>query len=91
MDTNSGDHPRNNRGRSVSYATTVHTVLVREYAPKRFAAKLLARAAGVSPRTAENWIQGLCAPRGDELIRLMAECDALRVEILRLVEERKAE
>ena len=61
-------------GEVVSYAASVHDVLAREYGPLRNAAKLLARDADVSPRTAENWLQGKCAPRMDECIRLMAVC-----------------
>ncbi len=71
----------------MSYAAAVHGVLTREYGPLRNAAKILARAAGVSPRTSQNWLQGLCAPRGDELLKLMVECDALRDEIFRLTKK----
>lgn len=71
----------------MGYAAAVHLVLQREYAPLRHAAKILARKADVSPRTAENWLAGTCAPRGDELLRLMASCDALAAEINKLVEE----
>ena len=77
----SGHPPRKIRG--MTYSALVHGVLVREYGPLRNAAKILARATGVSPRSAENWLQGLCAPRGDELLRLMKECSALREEIMR--------
>jgi hypothetical protein len=77
------------RGRPMTYAMAVHAVLLQHYGPLRSAAKLLARATGASPRSAENWLQGLCAPRGDELISLMAECDELRDEIMRLVDLRK--
>lgn len=68
----------------MSYAATVHGILSREYGPLRNAAKLLANKVGVSPRTVENWLGGLCAPRGDELIRLMKECPALRDEIIEM-------
>jgi len=74
----------------MSYAATVHDVLTREYGEKRNAAKKLARAIGVSPRTVENWLSGICAPRGDEMISLMANCETLKNEILNLVEQRKA-
>ena len=71
----------------MSYAATVHSVLTREFGALRHARELLARRASVSPRTAENWLRGICAPRGDELIRLMRTCEALRAEINRMVEE----
>jgi hypothetical protein len=74
----------------MSYAATVHDVLSREYGPLRNAAKILARKADVSCRTAQNWLHGKCAPRGDELIRLMAECSALKEEIDRQVEALRA-
>jgi hypothetical protein len=74
----------------MSYASTVHDVLNREYGPLRNAAKILARKADVSSRTAQNWLHGKCAPRGDELIRLMAECGALKDEIDRQVEALKS-
>lgn len=77
---------RNNHVR-LTYSTLVHGVLVREFGPLRNAAKLLARLAGVSPWTADNWLQGLCAPRGDELLRLMTECKALRNEIMAATEK----
>ena len=48
----------------------VFDVLDREYGSRASGAKILAKAASVSCRTAENWLQGLCAPRGDTLIRL---------------------
>jgi hypothetical protein len=83
----SGQHTRFLHGARVTYAAAVHGILTQEFGPLRNAAKLLARKAGVSPRTAQNWLQGLCAPRGDELIRLMQECSALRDEIIRLTEK----
>ena len=85
MDTSSGRLTRKSCG-MLMYSSIVHSVLAREYGPLRFGAKLLARAAGVSPRTADNWLQGICAPRGDELLRLMRECSALRDEIMRATE-----
>lgn len=74
---------------ATAYAETVTGVLRREYGPLRHAAKLLARAVGTTPRTVQNWLDGVNAPRGAELIRLMQECDELRDEIFRIVEEGK--
>jgi len=75
------------RVRSMTYAAAVHGILSREYGPLRNAPKLLAQKAQVSVRTADNWLRGVCAPRGDELIRLMSECDALRDEIFRMTQK----
>jgi hypothetical protein len=47
------------------------------FLPLRYAAELLARKARVSPRTAENWLRGECAPQGEALLNLMAECHDL--------------
>lgn len=74
-----------------TYAETVTGVLQRKYGPLKCAAKLLARAVGSTPRTVQNWLDGTNAPRGAELIRLMQECDELRDEIFRLVEEGKCQ
>jgi hypothetical protein len=73
-----------------TYSAVVFEVLQREYAPLKHAAKLLARHARTSPRTAENWLAGTHAPNGEKLINLMAECSALADEINRLIAERKA-
>lgn len=73
-------------------ATVVETVsgwLNREYGPKRNAAKLIARAAGATPRTAEAWLKGLQAPQAEHLINLMTN-DELAEEVLNLAKERKA-
>ncbi|MDB5315655.1 MAG: hypothetical protein JWO24_1499 [Rhodospirillales bacterium] len=45
----------------------------------------------VTPRTAENWLAGLNAPRAAELIRLMAANDDVAAEVLGLVEECRCE
>lgn len=74
-----------------TYAETVTGVLKRRYGPLKCASKLLARAVGTTPRTVQNWLDGTNAPRGAELIRLMQECDELRDEIFRLVEEGKCQ
>ncbi|WP_291365302.1 hypothetical protein [Acetobacter sp. UBA5411] len=76
---------------AITYAETVTGVLRRKYGPLRHASKLLARAVGSTPRTVQNWLDGINAPRGAELIRLMQECDELRDEIFRLVEEGKCQ
>lgn len=72
---------------AATYADTVSEILRRNYGHLRHAAKQLARSVGTSPRTVENWFAGINAPRGAELIRLMQQCDDLRDEIFRIVEE----
>jgi hypothetical protein len=90
----SGASIRNFRGARMSatltYGDVVNGFIRRRYGPLKHAAKLLARAAGTTPRTAENWLAGLHAPNGDKLVNLMAECDELAEEISRLVAERRA-
>lgn len=75
---------------TATYGDVVHDVIRRQFAPLKHAAKLLARAAGTTPRTAENWLAGSHAPNGDKLLNLMAECDELADEIFRVVAERRA-
>ena len=72
-----------------TYSEAVLTAISREYGSKPNAAKILARHARTSYRTAENWLAGICAPNGEKLVDLMASCDALADEVMRLVAERK--
>lgn len=95
MPNNSGHRPRNFSVPEMSaitatYGEAVFQVIRREYAPLKNAAKLLARAARTTPRTAENWLAGTHAPNGEKLVNLMAECPALADEVMRLVAERRA-
>ncbi|MFT9385550.1 hypothetical protein [Acetobacter sp.] len=71
------------------YRDTVRGVLVRQYGRVRNGAKVLAARIDASPRTVRNWMDGVSAPRGDELMKLMMECDELRDEIFRVVQEGK--
>jgi hypothetical protein len=80
---------RKNWGRLMSvttetYQDAIHRVLQREFGHRRHAAKLIANLAGVSPRTAENWMQKLCAPQGAALVNLMSKCEAVDHEISRI-------
>jgi hypothetical protein len=75
---------------AASYGELIHDVLMREYGSHRHAAKVLARDAGTTPRTAQNWLDGTNAPNGDKLINLMGQCEALTAEIHRLIELRRA-
>ena len=56
---------------------------------ERGAEKRLARQVGCSPRTVENWLRGESAPSGEQLLRLMAECDGLAEAILANVQRRR--
>lgn len=92
MRENMGNRPRKfrgNAGMSATVAEVVSDFLRREYQPMRNAAKLIARAARATPRTAEAWLDGHQAPQAEHLINLMTN-DKLAEEILKLVEERKA-
>jgi hypothetical protein len=91
MRTSRGNHHRNFRGNmqqvARSYGEVVRRVLQQQYGPLKCAAKYLARDARATPRAAENWLAGECAPHGQALIHLMAHCKELRAEIDRLIEE----
>lgn len=91
MRESSGQSPRKNNGMiaAAGYPEVVNGFLRERFGPLRHAEKLLARAASVSPRTAENWLRGECAPRGEQLLDLMAECDGLAERIMQAVEERR--
>lgn len=75
-------------------ATTYNDVVLgyikRTFGPLKHAAKLLARASGTTPRNAENWLAGVHAPNGENLVELMATCADLADEIMALVAERRA-
>ena len=91
---NGGAKDRNIGGGScmnaaLTVADAFHAWVHGHYGPLRNAAKLLARDANVSPRTAENYLHGRHAPSGDALVTLMARNAELRAEIDRLIEQRK--
>lgn len=83
---NSGETPMPG---TLTYPEFVCGFLRERFSPLRHAEKLLARAARVSPRTAENWLRGQCAPQGEALLNLMAECDGLAELILAEAKARK--
>ena len=64
--------------------------IAREYAPRRFASKLLAKDAGTSHRTAERWLAKKAAPSGPHLTNMLVECDGLADELYRMIEQRRA-
>ena len=71
------------------YRETILTVIAREYSAKRHAAKILAKHAKASYRTAEAWVAGRNVPSGAALMNIMAECEPMADAINRFVAERK--
>jgi hypothetical protein len=71
------------------YRETILTIIAREYGAKRHAAKILARHAQSSYRTAEAWISGRNVPTGHSLLNIMSECEALADAINGIVADRK--
>lgn len=52
-------------------------------------AKLAARAADVSPRTAEAWVTGRREPSASILLRMAARCDRMAAALERLLDDRR--
>ena len=63
--------------------------LIREAYPEH-GAKLAARAAGVSHRTAEAWVSGRRDPSASALLRMATTCDKMAAAIERLLHARLA-
>lgn len=57
------------------------SALRREFGARRHGTKLLARAGGVTPGAARNWLDGNCVPQAEQLVRLMARSRELRAEV----------
>jgi hypothetical protein len=72
---------------SEATAKRIAEVLRQNYGDLRCATKRLGRLIGADPRAVKNWISGTNAPRLAEAVRLMAECEDLRVAINEMVEE----
>lgn len=75
----------------MTYGDVVLPILQERYGPLRNATKLLARDANATQRAAKNWLQGLCAPAGDNLLSLMAACEDLRAAVNGAALQRRAE
>lgn len=73
-----------------TYNEAVWDVLDRVYGPLRHAAELLARHAKATPKAARNWLSRECAPNGESLLHLMAQCPELHDRVNRVVAERRA-
>lgn len=71
-------------------AERVGTVLRRHYADQRNAPKRLARRWRFTPRAFHGWLYGENPPAMHNLVALMAECEPLRNEVNRMVEELRA-
>lgn len=74
---------------SVNYKDGICDVIIAEYGGLRNGAKILARKLNMSCRSVERWFYKETAPKGDQLLDLMAENDEIANHILSLVEERK--
>jgi len=74
---------------SLTYAELMGDYLRAHFSALRGAEKLLARLAHVSPRTAENWLRRECAPSGEALLNLIAECDDLAGTIMAEAQRRR--
>lgn len=60
-----------------NYRENILTVITREYSAKRHGAKILARHAKASYRTAQAWISGRNVPSGQHFMNLLQECEAM--------------
>lgn len=66
-------------------------VLRRWTGDMRNAAKRIGRRTNTDPRAIENYIYGRHCPPAAKLIELMAECEGLADEVMRIVEERRTQ
>ncbi len=73
----------------VTAAEAVRRVLNHEFGRFRNGSKLLGRAAGVSHRTAEQWLYGNASPSLESITTLMASCDGLAAAIAEVVDQKR--
>ena len=66
---------------------TVARVLRKQFGDLRCADKRLATLAKATPRAARNWLSGECPPNSATLLTLMRECQELREEINKMLDE----
>lgn len=71
------------------YKNVICETIFREYGGLRCGSKILARKINISYRSVERWFYKETAPKGDQLIDLMAENEAIANQVLKLVEERR--
>lgn len=72
-----------------NYKDSICDAIIEEYGGLRHGAKILARKLNLSCRSVERWFYKETAPKGDQLLDLMAENEEIANRILTLVEERK--
>nr|WP_294566973.1 hypothetical protein [uncultured Rhodopila sp.] len=92
MSDATSEDPRNFRGFCMTMACVSELTLrflAREYGERRHAAKQLAVITGTSPRTCENWLDGLNAPSLDRFADLAAEHPELEQEFLNNIHARR--
>jgi transcriptional regulator with XRE-family HTH domain len=63
-------------------SATVNDLISAHYAPLASRRKVLARDAGVSPRTAENWLAKLCEPQACKLKSLADNNPEFRADLI---------
>lgn len=59
------------------------------YGELKHAPKRLAALTGTTPRTAENWLAGQCAPQVAQLVELMAADPGIEEVVMELVRSRR--
>lgn len=69
------------------FGAVVRRILVEQYGRLKGGAKLLARDARATPRTAENWLEGHCTPNAEKLVNVMRHCRELREAIYAMAGE----
>jgi hypothetical protein len=86
---NSFQSTRNKVNSQIEYRNAIWRALTDELGGTHRAAKTTMRWAGVSERTARNWISGSHAPAGEHLIELMRNSDAVLSAVLVLAGRRE--
>jgi hypothetical protein len=74
-------------GVTSDYRETVLTIIAQEYSPLRHGAKILAKHAKASYRTAEAWVAGRNAPSIKSVMNIAANCRAMSDELNRMISE----
>lgn len=72
------------------YRDAIRAALIGDLGGTHRATKTTMKWAGVSDRTARNWISGSHAPAGEHLIELIRNSDAVLSAVLRLADRREA-
>jgi hypothetical protein len=71
------------------FAQVIASALKLEFGSTRNGAKMIMRWTGASQRTAKNWLSGLHAPSGLNLVLLVRESNAVFKAMMRLAERRE--